>query len=274
MSVADRSLRRAVGLPPGHRPLPRRARHPGAAPRAAPGRRAARHAAAARASARLHARATLRRRGPAAWRGLLPRQRHRRGRHRPRRAAHLPRPRPARRLSDHAHRRRRSLPAHDGRRDRRRARRRRRRSARSRHDEGIDYTGVWVQDRKIASIGVHVSRGVTTHGFAVNVDNDLDAVLVGRRLRPARRHDDLARARAPRDGCAGRAGHSSACFRAARRRTQLLRAAARHAPAPRLAIGARHRRCSHSAGALRARRASAPITLNRASPARTAPVPA
>jgi lipoyl(octanoyl) transferase len=37
--------------------------------------------------------------------------------------------------------------------------------------EGL--TGVWVQDRKIASIGVHVSRGVTTHGFAVNVDNDL-----------------------------------------------------------------------------------------------------
>jgi lipoyl(octanoyl) transferase len=46
--------------------------------------------------------------------------------------------------------------------------------ARSRHDEGIDYTGVWVQDRKIASIGVHVSRGVTTHGFAVNVDVDLE----------------------------------------------------------------------------------------------------
>jgi lipoyl(octanoyl) transferase len=45
--------------------------------------------------------------------------------------------------------------------------------ARSRHDDGIDYTGVWVQDRKIASIGVHVSRGVSTHGFAVNVDNDL-----------------------------------------------------------------------------------------------------
>src|ERR1700733_8123020 len=46
--------------------------------------------------------------------------------------------------------------------------------ARSRHDEGIDYTGVWVQDRKIASIGVHVSRGITTHGFAVNVCNDLE----------------------------------------------------------------------------------------------------
>src|ERR671930_359480 len=27
--------------------------------------------------------------------------------------------------------------------------------------------------RKIASIGVHVSRGVTTHGFAINVNNDL-----------------------------------------------------------------------------------------------------
>jgi lipoate-protein ligase B len=45
--------------------------------------------------------------------------------------------------------------------------------ARSRRAEGIDYTGVWVGERKIASIGVHVARGVTTHGFAVNVDNDL-----------------------------------------------------------------------------------------------------
>jgi lipoyl(octanoyl) transferase len=45
--------------------------------------------------------------------------------------------------------------------------------ARSRCAEGIDYTGVWVADRKIASIGVHVSRGVSTHGFAVNVTNDL-----------------------------------------------------------------------------------------------------
>ena len=46
-------------------------------------------------------------------------------------------------------------------------------SARSRPDEGPDYTGVWVDQRKIASIGVHVAKGVTTHGFAVNVDNDL-----------------------------------------------------------------------------------------------------
>jgi lipoyl(octanoyl) transferase len=55
--------------------------------------------------------------------------------------------------------------------------------------EGL--TGIWVQDdrrraskrtmsplagpsaRKIGSIGVHVSRGVTTHGLAINVNNDL-----------------------------------------------------------------------------------------------------
>jgi lipoyl(octanoyl) transferase len=45
--------------------------------------------------------------------------------------------------------------------------------ARSREAEGKDYTGVWTGDRKIASIGVHVSRGVSAHGFAVNVTNDL-----------------------------------------------------------------------------------------------------
>ena len=44
---------------------------------------------------------------------------------------------------------------------------------RARPEEGPDFTGVWVEDRKIASIGVHVARGVTTHGFAVNVENDL-----------------------------------------------------------------------------------------------------
>jgi lipoyl(octanoyl) transferase len=45
--------------------------------------------------------------------------------------------------------------------------------ARARAAEGPDYTGVWVSDRKIASIGVHVARGVSTHGFAINVENDL-----------------------------------------------------------------------------------------------------
>jgi lipoyl(octanoyl) transferase len=45
--------------------------------------------------------------------------------------------------------------------------------------EGL--TGVWVGDdpppagdaRKIGSIGIHVRRGITTHGLAVNVANDL-----------------------------------------------------------------------------------------------------
>src|SRR4029077_9791738 len=39
--------------------------------------------------------------------------------------------------------------------------------------DGRDFTGVWVEDRKIAAIGIHVSRRVSMHGFAVNVDNDL-----------------------------------------------------------------------------------------------------
>ena len=33
---------------------------------------------------------------------------------------------------------------------------------------------MWVGERKIASVGVHISHGVSSHGFAVNVDNDLD----------------------------------------------------------------------------------------------------
>jgi lipoyl(octanoyl) transferase len=37
--------------------------------------------------------------------------------------------------------------------------------------EGV--TGVWAGERKIGSIGIHISRGVTTHGFAINVNNDL-----------------------------------------------------------------------------------------------------
>jgi lipoate-protein ligase B len=47
-------------------------------------------------------------------------------------------------------------------------------------DEGIDseprehpHTGIWAGDAKIASIGVRVTGGVTTHGLAVNADNDL-----------------------------------------------------------------------------------------------------
>jgi lipoate-protein ligase B len=35
------------------------------------------------------------------------------------------------------------------------------------------YPGVWVGGKKICSIGIHVSHHITTHGFALNVSNDL-----------------------------------------------------------------------------------------------------
>lgn len=36
------------------------------------------------------------------------------------------------------------------------------------------YTGVWLEGRKVAAIGIKVSRWVTMHGFALNVSPDLE----------------------------------------------------------------------------------------------------
>lgn len=36
-------------------------------------------------------------------------------------------------------------------------------------------SGVWVEGRKVAAIGIRVAQSVTMHGFALNCDNDLGA---------------------------------------------------------------------------------------------------
>lgn len=41
-------------------------------------------------------------------------------------------------------------------------------------EQNSKHTGVWIGDRKIAAIGIKVSRWVTMHGFAFNVNTDLN----------------------------------------------------------------------------------------------------
>jgi len=73
--------------------------------------------------------------------------------------------------------------------------------------EGEEHTGVWVGDRKIASIGVHVAGWITTHGFALNVDCDLEPfdLFVGCGLQETRYTTLAAEAGRPVDRAAATA---------------------------------------------------------------------
>ena len=162
----------SCGSAPRPRRVPRGGRAAGAPARAGDRGRAPRADAAARAPAGLHGRPPLRRRRPAVRRGLLPRARDRRRAHAARRQAHLPRARAARRLPDHA--RRAACRSTSSRWSARSSPRSPTRASRRGTKLGHKHVGVWVGERKIASVGVHISHGVSSHGFAVNVDNDLD----------------------------------------------------------------------------------------------------
>ncbi len=126
------------------------------------------------------------------------------------------------------------------------------------------------RERKIASIGVHVSRGRHHARLRGQRRQRPRAVLLGRRLRPARRDDDLARARA-RAGRARRA--CAACASAWRSASAGARPppAPGHAASPRDRRGAVPQRAPKGAApsidsARRSRRARPSATRSRANP--------
>jgi lipoyl(octanoyl) transferase len=66
--------------------------------------------------------------------------------------------------------------------------------------------GVWVDGKKIAAIGVHISRWVTSHGFALNVDTDLSyfrCIVPCGLPKPVTSMHDLGAAGASRDRVIG-----------------------------------------------------------------------
>ncbi len=48
-------------------------------------------------------------------------------------------------------------------------------AARGRQQENSEATGVWIGDKKIASIGIGVRKWISMHGFALNVEHDTGA---------------------------------------------------------------------------------------------------
>jgi lipoyl(octanoyl) transferase len=68
--------------------------------------------------------------------------------------------------------------------------------------------GVWVGDRKIASLGIHLRHWVTTHGFALNVTTDLTffsgIVACGMQSAPMTSIEELTGAAPPLDEVAER----------------------------------------------------------------------
>ncbi len=158
-------------------------------------RRPARHRAAARAPAGLHRRQAHRAARAAARPGR--RARHRR---RPRRQDHLPRPRPAGRLPDrHAARprqgRRLRAPGRGGADPRLRRPRRHHRPG-PRPQRRLAARRRPRPERKVAALGIRVSRGVTMHGFALNCDVDLGWYDRFVPVRHRRRRGHLAEPRA------------------------------------------------------------------------------
>ena len=225
-------------------------------------RRATRRAAAARTPSRLHPRAPLGAGRADAGRGLLPRARHRDRADRPWRARHLPRPRAAGRLPDHARHGHRRASAHDGVRDRRRAERTTasRPTPAARRDPTTRVSG--------SPTAQDMARDKTRRGAPqdrldrrARLARDLhprvcgqrrqrsDAIHVDRRLRAARCHDDFARARASPRAHAGPGRVSNAPGPSFLRRP-------RPAPATCLARAARPR-CSAAGTTTHPRRACA-----------------
>ena len=41
-------------------------------------------------------------------------------------------------------------------------------------EQKSDYPGVWVDDRKICAMGVRISKWVTMHGFALNINPNMN----------------------------------------------------------------------------------------------------